>query len=159
MTDTVKDEIQRAIDHLGLKESDIRLLADSEGRSVYSAAFSHFVVSGDRLWWWEDFRFPCTRVHFEDQLGFQRIERIVPALDEVVWFIAEDDSLAYPVYEATPRAIQAVIGDCYGFEYYMIAKDFTWLICETHHDLLIGIGSAVEERLQQEQRYPGCVLM
>ncbi len=62
----------------------------------------------------------------------------------------EDDQLPfYPVYEGTPEAIQAVIGECYGFEYYLVAKDLSWLICETHHDDMIAIGTEVEEHLRQ----------
>ncbi len=146
----MEDEIQDAIQRLGLSESDIKLLPDEEGLSVFNAALSHFVASGDRRWWWEDFRFPSTTVRFPDQRAFERIEKIVPNKREKVWFIVEDDQLPfYPVYEATPEAIQAVIGECYGFEYYLVAKDLSWLLCETHHDDLIAIGTEVEEHLRQ----------
>ncbi len=83
MSETVTDEIQRAIDHLALNKSEIRLLADSDGLAVFNAALSHFVVSGDRVWWWEDFRFPATRVHFDDQRAFDpsRLSVRGPRLD------------------------------------------------------------------------------
>jgi hypothetical protein len=150
MADTAKNEIQYAIQRLGLSESDIKLLSDQEGLKVFSAALSHFVASGDRRWWWEDFRFPSTSVRFADQKGFERIDKVVPNKKERVWFIVEDDQLPfYPVYEGTPEAIQAVIGECYGFEYYLVAKDLSWLICETHHDDMIAIGTEVEEHLRQ----------
>ena len=148
MAETVKDEIQRAIQRLGLNESAMRLLSYGEGRSVFNAVVSYFVASGDRRWWWEDFRFPSTSARFTDQKGYQRIESIVRNQREKVWFIVEEDRLPfYPVYDATPEAIQAVIGKCYGFEYYLVAQDLSWLICENHHDVLIAIGAEVEERL------------
>jgi hypothetical protein len=53
------------------------------------------------------------------------------------------------VYDATPAAAQAVIGECYGFEYYLIAKDLSWLLCENHHDTLIGIGEVVRSRIEK----------
>lgn len=150
MAESVKDEIRNAIRKLGLKESDIRLLPDEQGLATFNAVLSCFVTSGNRRWWWEDFRFPSTSVHFSDQKGFERIGEVVPSKREKVWFIVEEDQLPfYPVYEATPEAIQAVIGECYGFEYYLIAKDLKWLVCETHHDGLIAIGTEVEKRLQQ----------
>jgi hypothetical protein len=146
MIETVKDEIQRAIQRLGLNDSDIRLLPDEVGRPVFNAVVLHFVASGNRRWWWEDFRFPSTSIRFSDQKGFERIGEVVPNKREKVWFIAEDDQMPfYPVYEATPEAIQAVIGECYGFEYYLVAQDLRWLICENHHDVLIAIGAEVEE--------------
>ena len=150
MTETVKDEIQDAIQRLGLNESDIKPLPDEKGRTIFNAALSHFVASGDRRWWWEDFRFPSTSVRFTDQKGFERLEKIVPNKKEKVWFIVEEDQLPFnPVYEATPESVQAVVGECYGFEYYLVAKDMSWLVCETHHDDLIAIGTEVEERLRQ----------
>ena len=151
MAETVKDEIQTAIERLGLNESDIRLLPDDAGRTVFKAALTHFVASGDRHCWWEDFRVPSTTIRFADQKGFERIEKIVSNKREKVWFIVEDDQLPfYPVYEATPEAVQRVVGECYGYEYYLVAKDLSWLLCETHHDDLIGIGIEIEERLRQQ---------
>ena len=63
----------------------------------------------------------------------------------------EDDQLPfYPVYDSTPQAAQAVIGECYAFEYYLIAKDLSWLLCENHHDTLIGVGDEVRRRMAAE---------
>jgi len=73
---------------------------------------------------------------------------IVPDPNERVWFIAEESRLPfYPVYEATPNAAQRVIEECYGFEYYLVAKDMTWLLCENHHGWLIGVGELICDRL------------
>ena len=151
MAESVKDEIQAAIQSLRLSASDIRLLPDEEGRTAFNAALTHFVASGDRRWWWEDFRFPSTAIRFADQQGFKRIKKIVPNKKQKVWFVVEDHQQPfYPVYEATPEAIQSVIGECYCFEYYLVAKDMSWLVCETHHDVMIAIGTEVEERMRQQ---------
>jgi hypothetical protein len=150
MAHAVKIEIQDAIQRLGLNDSNIKLLPDDQATPIFRAAHSHFVASSDRRWWWEDFRFSATRVRFSDQKGFLRLEKIVANQEEKVWFIVEDDQLPfYPVYEATAKAIQAVVGECSGFEYYLVAKDLSWLVCETHHDQLIAIGEEVESRLRQ----------
>jgi hypothetical protein len=75
---------------------------------------------------------------------------LVPDASEHVWFIVEDDSLPfYPVYDAIPRAISAVIGECYGFEYYIVQRDLEWLLCENHHNRMIGVGKNVEERFRR----------
>lgn len=150
MTEFVRDEIQAAIESLLLCDSDIRQLSDEDARKVFDAALSHFVAGGNRRWWWEDFRFPSTAVRFTDQYGFKRIEKVVPDTKQKVWFVAEDVQLPfYPVYEASPEAIQSIVGGCYGFEYYIVAKDMSWLVCETHHDVMIAIGAEVEDRLRQ----------
>jgi hypothetical protein len=150
MREAVNDEIQKAKQHLGLDDSAIRLLADEECRTVLNEVVSHFVESGDRRWWWEDFCLPSTSVRFANQQGFLYLEKLVPDKREKCWLIVEEDGLPfYPVYEATPEASQAVIGECYAFEYYLVAKDLSWLICETHHNVLIAIGEGLEERLRQ----------
>lgn len=149
--ETVKDEVERAKQELGLTDSDIRLLPDAEGFRVFSTALSQFVASGNRRWWWEDFNLPATRIGFPDSsLGLQLLVKIVPSAEDKVWLIIEDDQLPFfPVCEANTTIIQAVIGECYHHEYYIIAKDFSWLVCDTHHNEIIAIGQQVEANLRQ----------
>jgi hypothetical protein len=45
---------------------------------------------------------------------------------------------------AIQRLLQA---HCY-FEYYLVSKKYRWLLCETGHDVLIGLGSIIP-RMQQ----------
>jgi hypothetical protein len=76
--------------------------------------------------------------------------KVAPNPDALVWLIAEEDQLPhYPVFETTPRIATKIIGECYGFEFYLIAKNFEWLLCETHHNNVFAIGSLVEERLRR----------
>lgn len=80
--------------------------------------------------------------------GWRLLTEIVPHPDTAVWFIAEDcDRPTYPVYDAKPAAIKQLLGECFAFEYYLIAKDWSWLLCENHHDTLIGLGEPIKSRL------------
>lgn len=147
--ETIVDEINLAVAKLGLNASSMRPLLQPQSLTVYRAALDHFVASGDRRWWWEDFRLSGKSVSYDDGQGWRRVPRIAPHADELVWFIAEDNSLSqYPVFETTPKVASLVIGECYGFEYYLIAKDFSWLLCETHHNVMCAVGAPVEVRLQ-----------
>lgn len=144
--DTVKQEIQLAIDRIGLKPNAFRELSDQDAEPIFKLALDHFVGSVDRRWWWEGFI--GESVSRKAEQGFTRLVEIVPDPNAHVWFIVEENQLPfYPVYEATPIAAQRVIGECYGFEYYLVAKDMTWLLCENHHDWLIGIGEPICGRL------------
>jgi len=145
---SVKDEIHAAVEKLGLSAQIFRELPDSEGESVYRIALRHFVPVGEPRWWWEHFT-SAASVDFPAGDGWKHIIELVPDASEHVWFIVEDDSLPfYPVYKATPTAIHAVIPECYGFEYYIVQREFQWLLCETHHNKMVGVGSVIEERLR-----------
>ena len=146
--ETIIDEITQAVDRLGLSPVAMRLLPAQENEEVFRAALRHFVASGGRRWWWEDFRLPGKSLAFTEGDAWKHLPRIAPDPKESIWFIAEDDSLPhYPVFETTPEVASLVIGECYCFEYYVVAKDLSWLVCETHHNVVCAVGEAVEARL------------
>lgn len=146
--ETVVAEIERAVATLQLPPEAMRLLAAGEGDAVYLAAQRQFVSSEDRRWWWEALRSPGVSAAFEAGDGWRHIPHICPNANEAVWFIAEENQLSrYPVYETTPQIAAQVIAQCYAFEYYLVAKDLSWLLCENHHNVMCAVGSDLEQRL------------
>jgi len=124
---------------------------DPEGRALFDAFLSRFTGGVDARWWWEHFTLPDTSVRFDDGSGYLRILELVPDGHEKVWFVAEDGLLPYyPVYDATPMAAQQVICECYRFEYYLISKDLSWLLCENHHDYVVAIGEDIQRRMPKD---------
>lgn len=140
MQGVVKGEIQNAIDKLKLSELDIQLLDNLRGEKLYNEFVAYFVKSGDRRWWWEDFKFQTFSVtEFENPFNY--IDKIIPLINGNVWLIIEDNyEPFYPVYDCNPNVIKDIIGECFGFEYYIIDKNKEWLLCENHHNRLIAIG-------------------
>jgi hypothetical protein len=60
--------------------------------------------------------------------------------------MVEDDQLEFnPIYDVKPAIIKDIIGNCFGFEYYIIAKDKSWLLCENHHSRLFGVGDKLRQ--------------
>jgi hypothetical protein len=146
---SIREEIDEARRRLGLSTDEITEVPEGEARPLTSEFLSHFTGGVDSRWWWERFTLPDAAYRFEDGKGFTHITTLVPDAHERIWFVAEDDQLPYfPVYDATPAVAQRIIGECYGFEYYLIAKDLSWLLCENHHDMVIAVGS-VRQRLEQ----------
>lgn len=146
--ESIIDEIKSAIKVLGLEEQNIRPLTDKEAQLVYFDLFRTFVKGADRRWWWEAFKEKTESITFNDNLGFKRIVDIVPNKNESIWFVAEETQRPfYPVYETTPGIVQNIIAECYGFEYYIIPKDKSWLLCENHHNRLIGIGEPIKTNM------------
>jgi hypothetical protein len=145
----IRDEIESARRRLGFSADQLVEVNDDEARALTAAFLSRFTGGVDARWWWEHFRLPVATATFADGKGFTRISALVPDAREKVWFVAEDDQVPYfPVYEATPADAQEVIGECYGFEYYLIAKDLSWLLCENHHDTMIAVGT-LQARLRE----------
>jgi hypothetical protein len=145
---SVRDEIREAVRRLGLEDDEFAEVLDSEARRLFDSFLARFTGGVDMRWWWEHFTLPITTARFHDGKGFLRISELVPDPREKIWFVAEDDELPFfPVYDVTAAATQQVIGECYGFEYYLIAKDLTWLLCENHHDTMFAIGRAVQSHM------------
>lgn len=52
----VSKEISIAIKTLNYSEEQIKLLDFDSGKRLYYELLDWFVKSGDRRWWWEDFK-------------------------------------------------------------------------------------------------------
>jgi hypothetical protein len=142
-------EVERAISSLGL-ESQVHRLSKKEESSLRSQLLSAFVQDQSRRFWWEAFSQPSAEIHIPDGTGFTRLTEFTPEPDEPCWLMVEDfESNEFPIYEATPQLAVRLIGECHGFEYYLIAKDRRWLICENHHNVVIGVGSEVVAAINQ----------
>lgn len=144
----VTDEVEGAIARLELFGT-VRRLTDAEAQQLNHEIRAAFVIGGDRRWWWEAFREPIASKVFDDG-GFRHLEKLVPDKDEQCWFVVEDDDgPCYPVWESSPVDAAAVIGECFAFEYYIVSKAKRWLICENHHNLVIGVGEDVVRSIRE----------
>jgi len=152
---SIIQEIASAAERLDLDPAEIVLLPPEDSERIYWAALRRFVGSEDRRWWWEAFREPGVELPFVAGDGWRKLPNIVPSPSEPIWFIAEDDHLPqYPVFETSAEVAAKIIGECYGFEYYLVAKDLSWLVCETHHNVVCAVGAAVEGRLLEHAVQP-----
>ena len=144
----VLEEVEKAISLLGLSK-EVRLLKD-EGASLYDSLVTHFVEGGDRRWWWEAFSHPSESITYDNGKGFEQLSQFVPDSKEVVWFVVEDDQLPYyPIFEASIENVTKIIGECFAFEYYLVPTDKSWLLCENHHNRIIGVGAQVVSAIQR----------
>ena len=144
-----RDEVTRAAGELALLASKFRILSKQEAAPVLAAIEAHFVKEAGLRWWWEAFRdLPTAWTHFADGTGWSRLDQIVPPESGLVWFVVENHP-EFVLCEATVEAAQSVIGECWGFEYYVVAQSLDWLVCENHHDVVYAVGEAVAERLAQ----------
>jgi hypothetical protein len=103
----------------------------------------------DALWWWEALLEPVAYRKAEDPLALLQ-ELVDP--NEDIWFVAEANSPSkklgnFWLYEARIVPVCAVLAECPAFEYYILPRKMDWLLCENHHNLLIGSGEAIVRKL------------
>lgn len=104
----------------------------------------------DSVWWWKSYKeLKSYAIHFREGYAFDILDKIVPSKDQKYWFIASEQNGKYWLYESNINTIKLMIGEMYGFEYYIVDKKYTWILCENHHDILIGLGEYVTEKLQK----------
>lgn len=143
----ITEEIENAINLLKLSTSVKRVDASDEEELFYDL-LNTFVEGGDRRWWWEAFKAPSD--FFCPESGYEELTSLVPDRNEKVWFVVEDDQLPnYPIYEASTEQIVKIIGECFAYEYYLVPKDKRWLLCETHHKSIVGVGKEVLHKIEK----------
>jgi hypothetical protein len=149
--ETLSDEIMDAIQKLGISASQFRSLPAQEAERVVDRAEHTFVRQPGRRWWWTAFRRRGYAAVFVDRQGYRRLMQVAPPSDQRSWLIANVDEVSpgpVLVYEGSLDAMQAVLGACYAFEYYVVSSNFDWLICESHHNVVIAIGYKAMKRLK-----------
>jgi hypothetical protein len=55
------------------------------------------------------------------------------------------------LYESRINPVCAVLSECPAFEYYILPRKMDWLLCENHHNLIIGSGEAIVSKLARWQ--------
>jgi len=125
---------------------------------VWRGVEARFVIEPRDGWWWSWFRPEPVAVRYIGgaSQGYRYITEVAPPNSDPLWLIAGDClDRSFMVCEGSIRDIRDVIGECYGFEYYIVPKDLSWLLCENHHDVLIAVGDAIRARLlDMASRHP-----
>jgi len=146
MSDSPTDQVFEALSALSISQSDCALIEGAEAKKLFQRFLDRFTDGVDCHWWWEKFPDLSASYHCSDNMGFERICDIVPAPHDDVYLVIEDDSRDhYPIFITKPTLAMEIIGECYSFEYYIIPKDLSWLLCENHHSVLIGVGERMKK--------------
>ena len=119
-------------------EIEFRFCQLGRHEAILDAIAERFLSRGrydlNRVWMWDSFENIQQSFVPEDVLAELR-KRLHP--EENYWFLASEEDGKYWVAEASGAAIPEVLGEIPGFEYYIIDRKMTWLLCGNHHDTLI----------------------
>ena len=116
---TITKEIDIAIKSLNIRPELFLKLEKEQNEKLYEILLDKFVKSGNRRWWWEDFKLSSYTFE-EDPDRIEQLRKILADIKETVWFMPEDDENDfYPIYEATPNVIPAILSECFLFSIYI----------------------------------------
>lgn len=147
-------DIEEAKQALNLSQNDFRLVSLHEYERILIAIIDKFTTLGKKglgyYWWWDSLKKPISSIQMEYAPAV--LTKLVPP-QETVWFIAEDWLSTklhgkFWLYEGKVAAVTELLGEMYGFEYYVVSKKFEWLLGEDHHGILIGVGYPVVEKIE-----------
>ena len=117
---------------------DFRFVRLHEYQELLEKIAERFLARGVRdlskTWLWEYFHTPISGSYPEDSLA-ELEKRLSP--DERYWFLASEEDGKYWVADGTGAGILAVLRETHHFEYYIVERKLSWLLCENHHQCLI----------------------
>jgi hypothetical protein len=159
----LKDDLLQLAEALGIPRKDFEAVGIHAWPAILQKIEAAFVMktnSNTRFnWWWESFKKPQYRIFFEKTHAWDCLPHVVTT-PEKVWFVACDDDhdpSKFWLFEGTIHAIHLLLGNSHAFEYYIISKKYAWLLCETDHSVLVGLGSIIP--VMQALYIPGTVVL
>jgi hypothetical protein len=120
---TVEGELEKALNILALPESELRKCNDEEAVYVVNIAMETFVKDHPRVWWLS-LKTPFNAFSYAQGDAYKHLVEYIPNNEKRCWFVAI-------------VSIIKLLEECCFFEYYLVDKNFNWLIIENDHNELI----------------------
>jgi hypothetical protein len=132
--------VVEAIDALALA-GQVRRVEGFERSKILEQVNDTFLAQ--RTFFGDNLKVPSRQWHTED--GYTYLPQLAPDPQCVCWLIT---GLTYAfndmgLFECTPAAASALIGECPGFEYAIVDPALKWMVIETDHDVLVAAGDAI----------------
>lgn len=142
----VRTEVTAAVEQLGLLS--VRTIEPAEGMGLYAALETRFSKKPNARWIWEHLIGPWVSRQCNDGgTWVSHLANLVTNPTQRLLLFAGSDEDDVCVVEAVISDISAILGECSAFEYCIAPGDLAWLLCETHHGSLVGVGAPVADRL------------
>jgi hypothetical protein len=107
-----------------------------ESAAVVQAAKAKFVKGPRKHWWWEVFSVPPRRIGREQGVPYFQ-EYVAP--ETACWLILDDnrgDDDDLRVIDTTASGAERVLSELYALEFYLVDKQYEWLLAENHHGMI-----------------------
>ena len=156
-SEDMRSTLANAARDAGCSSADFSLVSLHEYQAVLRQILARFCKRGlellDAAWLWQHLVGPQQAIQTERALDY--LAALLPP-HERVWFIAEDWPRTkrhgnYWLYDAAVDAVLRVLGEAHAFEYYVVKRDLSWLICENHHAVVIGVGEELVRAMRRSE--------
>jgi len=149
---SIRKDIERAIKELQINRDDFQEISKLRWKEILLKVVECFVqkthYTHDLHWAWNRLKEPCNILRFDNNNGYRYIEELID--DKYVWFITEDSSGKFWLYEGKPEIISKVIEESYYIdEYYIVSKKYEWILCEDHHQIIHGSGETIVNKINK----------
>lgn len=149
----LRSKIQETIKSLSMSESQLKEVSKQHWQQIIDKIEKTFIskekYNSNTYPYWEKLKGNCFSIFFEEDDASTALDMLVNR-DEKIWLLVQGDRKIW-LYEGDIESIKKLIGECYAFEYYLVSKKFSWLLCENHHGCLIGVGNPIVDRLKSLQ--------
>jgi hypothetical protein len=128
------DEVVRAATALGL---EIEKLDDAEAQTIRTKVEQLYspIARSRPLWKTAEF---SAAVH--DRQAWSWIGEFLDRRPSVLFFDPDEDPALFRIQSGA--ALNALLGETFGFELYVADDRASFLLCFNHHDMLLGAGAA-----------------
>jgi len=156
----LRQEIEQVRHQLHLADADFRPVGQFEWAAIEEKTYQHFCKithpTVRPIWLWEKLKDD----HWVAALDCASWpEQHLPALigTEEHVFLSVNNSHRFWWYEGKIKAISQILEECTQLdEVNVVSKKYEWLLCCTHHDVLVGCGAAIVQRMQTLAKDLGC---
>ncbi len=135
----IKDEAIRASSVLGLGVIE---LTQSESSFIIDQIVAKYANGKKGSLLWENF--VGENVISNDKDAWKQLKDIVGKEETIMFFNPKDEPVAFKLSNGDD--VVAVLGESFGFEFYLTNKVADYVICFNHHDYLIACGNVPNQK-------------
>lgn len=132
----IRDEVRAAARIMGAAPTELDPAAARRLRRAAATTFSH----GRRDWLWTEL--PADACAVRDPDAWRWVDKYV-GHSETLMFFNESDDIAVFAF-ADGAQVAPVLGESFGFEFYLTNWALDYLLCFNHHDTLYAAGVAAD---------------
>lgn len=131
----IKNEIIRASRALNVVATE---LSEFESKLIIDQIVNKYAQEKTKFLW-ESF---IDELGIYDKNAWQWIRKIIGNNEAIMFFNPEDEMSAFKFLNGND--IEKILGETFGFEFYLTNTTIDYVVCFNHHDVLIACGKAKE---------------